>query len=336
MDKISYRAKALTKAGLARQERHGKREDNSPTINDTPPLTWAPEALRKGRGVGKLDLQALHKAHTKDTKQNAGAKNIALHAIIQFPISMAPTPANHRQMVLQAVKFVNDKFGGDAVFAARLDRDEEGINKVDVFFTPKYEKQYKNKPAETWTSLTKHEKEMALDAKHRSEIIRRCFDDDESKYEASKKKTMPEIIGIVMQNEFREFYLQQNPQNALAPKQEKQDLGTPDWIPADRFKMQKMKKQRDALAKVVTKVFNLVERNPNQMRQKFGARVYDTLRTALPFYAVQQQQKREAEAQRAAAEAQRAAQEATEAQERVRGTHRPQEPSQEPSPRLKP
>ena len=333
MDKISYRAKALTQAGLARAERHGKREDNAPTINDTPPITWAPEALRKGRGVGKLDLRALHKEHTKGTKQNARAKNIALHAIIQFPISMAPTPENHRQMVLQAVKFVNDKFGGDAVFAARLDRDEEGINKVDVFFTPKYEKQYKNKPSQTWTSLTKHEKEMALDAKHRSEIIRRCFDGDESKYEASDKKTMPEIIGIAMQNEFREFYLQQNPQNTLAPKQEKQDLGTPDWIPADRFKMQRMKKQRDALAKVVTKAYSLVERNPSQMRQKFGAALYKTLGMALPFYAVQQQQRRQAEA---AAEAQRASQRAAEAQEGVRDTQRSQEPPQEPSQTLRP
>lgn len=74
---------------------------------------------------------------------NAGLKRPAMHAIIQFPPQIRISEANERKMLQLAVQFINKTHGGDAVFAARLDRDEDGRHTVDVFYSPKYVKETK-------------------------------------------------------------------------------------------------------------------------------------------------------------------------------------------------
>ncbi|MCV6596711.1 MAG: hypothetical protein OIF40_06485 [Mangrovicoccus sp.] len=64
-------------------------------------------------------------------------------------------------MLDEAVKFTNRTHGDNAVFRARLDRDEEGRHGVDVFFAPKYQKKTTRRSSE-WVSLTKFGKELAV------------------------------------------------------------------------------------------------------------------------------------------------------------------------------
>ena len=47
-------------------------------------------------------------------------------------------------MLREAVDFINGFYGGDAVFAVRLDRDEKGTHNVDVFFLPRWDFTYKD------------------------------------------------------------------------------------------------------------------------------------------------------------------------------------------------
>ncbi|MGD1885037.1 MAG: hypothetical protein ACFB11_22510 [Paracoccaceae bacterium] len=94
---------------------------------------------------------------------NKGAKKSCLHAIVQFPTDMEINDQTEREMLAQAVAFVNKLHGGNAVFHARLDRDETGRHTVDVFYAPRYEKVTK-RGSTTWTSLTKFGKALAVDA----------------------------------------------------------------------------------------------------------------------------------------------------------------------------
>ena len=65
-------------------------------------------------------------------------------------------------MLANAVQFVNLNHGGNAVFHARLDRDEVGRHGVDVFFAPRYVKPTKRRNDE-WISLTKFGKALAME-----------------------------------------------------------------------------------------------------------------------------------------------------------------------------
>src|SRR5690606_13156874 len=66
-----------------------------------------------------------------------------------------------------AVEFAQDVFGGDAVFSARMDRDERSINNVDLFLAPKYTKKTKH-TAKLAVSMTRHTK--LLIEKHQIKI----------------------------------------------------------------------------------------------------------------------------------------------------------------------
>ena len=100
-------------------------------------------------------------AHVADARKNAGAKKVFLHGFMQFPTEIKPTVRNQRLMLAIAVDFVNETYGGCAVFHARIDRDEKGRHGVDVFFAPRYEKHTASKGTEQWISLSKFSKENA-------------------------------------------------------------------------------------------------------------------------------------------------------------------------------
>lgn len=69
-------------------------------------------------------------------------------------------PKQERMLAL-AVEFANAYHGGDAVFAARLDRDEKGKHTVDVFLMPRYDFQYKDGRTQKRASVSKFSKEQA-------------------------------------------------------------------------------------------------------------------------------------------------------------------------------
>ena len=157
----AVRRESLTASDLAAMQNHELRLDYSGNKRSVrkdeddkaiPPLIWSK--------TGK-DLLADYAAHVEGAKRNSGAGKICCHAFIQFPTDLIITEETEKRMLQEAVDFVNRTNGGDAVFRARLDRDEEGQHGVDVFFAPKYTKTTKRGSA-TWISLTKFSKAMAV------------------------------------------------------------------------------------------------------------------------------------------------------------------------------
>lgn len=100
-------------------------------------------------------------AHVAGAKKSKAASKEFLHAFIQFPTDLKISPSIQRNMLAVAVDFINETYGGNAVFHARIDRDEAGQHGVDVFFAPRYEKHTKSKGTEQWVSLSKFSKENA-------------------------------------------------------------------------------------------------------------------------------------------------------------------------------
>lgn len=159
---------------------------------------------------------------------NKGLKRPVMHALVQFPTELLVNESNEKRMLAYAIQFVNETHGDNAVFSARLDRDESGRHTVDVFYSPKYQKITKSRGEETWVSTTKHGKELC--EKHRDEIERR--------HEGRFLKG-PRQVGIAMQSEFRAFLLRKNLN--LDAKIEK-NHGLMDRVEPEVYKMQKQLK----------------------------------------------------------------------------------------------
>jgi hypothetical protein len=224
-------------AGLAAQEAHGKRLDASSqkrVIRDESPLVY------KG-----LDLRDLYDGHVEGAKMNSAAKKTVLHFIVRFPPELIDVDAKHfngskterqNMMLQQAVAFIEKTHGGDAVFAARLDRDEAGETIADVFAAPRYEKITKRtKPGhgKIWASATKFGKDLC--DKHQSEIRRRHP-------KAKGRLTGPRHVGIALNIEWRSWFERVN-ELKLAPKVEKTDL-SPDRLETEAFKRAKAEEER--------------------------------------------------------------------------------------------
>lgn len=99
-------------------------------------------------------------AHIAGARKSKAAKKDFLHAFLQYPTDLELDAKWERIMLRQAVEFINLTYGGNAVFHARLDRDEAGRHGVDVFFAPRYEKHTKMGNTQ-WISLSKFSKENA-------------------------------------------------------------------------------------------------------------------------------------------------------------------------------
>lgn len=147
------RIKNVDRAGLARAEKHGKRLDEtgkSRAVNDEPPVTTT-----------GLDLRTLFDRHIEGAFVPK-AKSSAMHLLIQFPVDLVDG-ADAEYMLHHARAFAERVFGGEAIFADRVDRDETSQRVVDLFLAPRYMKTTKreSKPA---VSTTLHLKLLA--AKH--------------------------------------------------------------------------------------------------------------------------------------------------------------------------
>ena len=235
--KTMVRCRSLDMAALAAQEAHGKRQDRTSQnrrVRDVAPIV-----------AGGLDLRDLYDAHMNGVKQNTAAKKPVLHFIVRFPPELLKVDAKHfhgdkrerqRMMLRQAVAFINRTHGGDAVFAARLDRDEAGETIADVFAAPRYEKRTKRtKPDEkgaTWASATKFGKQLC--EKHQDEIQRRHPD-------AKGKLTGPRHVGIALNIEWRSWFQRTN-ELELAKKIEKTTAAP------DRFEIEAYKEMQDQRA----------------------------------------------------------------------------------------
>lgn len=236
--KAAIRAKAITTATLGAMEAHGKRLDQrsqARRTQDVPPLVF-----------GSLNLVEAFKKHTEGVRWNKAAKNTAIHAILQFPIGIRPTEENQQKMMDMAKEFINSRHGGNAVFAMRLDRDEAGVNKVDVFYTPTYVKTTKKHGQERWASLTKYPRDLC--EKHRAEIERR---------HGGKFPTGPRQCGIALNNEFREFL--EGKGLKMAAKTEKPSKYS-DWLTPEEYKFIKILHENERLYKIVRGLDKAIEK----------------------------------------------------------------------------
>lgn len=153
----AFRSNPLDASAIGSMQNHEQRLDlagKKRRVREVDPLIYSPHGP-------DLDLKQSYEAHVKGAQRNKGARNLCLHAFIQFPTDLEVTPETERLMLDEATKFVNFHHGGNAVFRSRLDRDEEGRHGVDVFYAPRYEKKTAKGTAE-WISLTKFGKELAL------------------------------------------------------------------------------------------------------------------------------------------------------------------------------
>jgi hypothetical protein len=240
--KAMVRCKALSMSDLAAQEKHGKRLDGTSkkrVIRNDPAIVYR-----------SLDLRAEYDRHIEGVRLNTGAKKPVLHFIVRFPPGLLEPDfesrrfnglkkKRQREMLAQAVTFIQETHGSDAVFAARLDRDEEGETIVDVFASPKYEKRTKRtKPDETgviWASATKFGKDLA--EKHQPEMRRRF-----PKAKAGLL-TSPRMVGIALQSEFAAFFEKANG-FAFDRKVEKESA-TPDRLETEALK--RLRSERQAM-----------------------------------------------------------------------------------------
>ena len=217
---VAVRGEAIDMAGLAVAERHAKRLDDtsqSRRIRDEEPLVF-----------GSLNLREAFNEHTQNCQMNKAAKKVVLHHVVQFPTQWEITPEREQQMLDDAVHFINETHGGNAVFAARLDRDEKGRHTVDVFSSPTFIKQNKKrKTTEMWVSATKHGKELC--EKHRALI--------ESRNSKGKFSTTPRSVGIAMQEELYQ-YLSNKYGNEIKKGTEK-DVYCPDRLTPEQYKIEK-------------------------------------------------------------------------------------------------
>lgn len=228
--KACIRANSLTLGGsgeksLGGMEKHGLRDDKTSQerrVRDLSPLVY-----------GGLNLRQLFDEHVSGARMNKGLKRPAMHALVQFPTNIPITPTNEKKMLKMAVQFINETHGGDAVFAARMDRDEEGRHNVDVFYAPKYEKITKSKGAEIWISNSKHGKELCH--KHKEAIVTR--------HREGKFTTGPRQVGIALQEELHAFFRRYN---INLDERKKKDRPGPDRLSPEARKVQIEEKRRAA------------------------------------------------------------------------------------------
>lgn len=222
--KTAIRLSRLTLGGhgpktLVAAEAHGKRLDSSSRnrqISDDPPIVF-----------GGLDLSELYQKHTAGCKMDKRTRCPVIHAILQWPTALPVSDDNQRAMLQHSVKFLNRVFGGEAVFAARFDRDESGQHVVDVFLSPIITKISAKGVQSRWIQTSAPLK--ALCHKHKAEIIRR---------HPSIKPTSIDnkrCQGIALQSEWRSYLQALGLQ--LAEKREKCSTA-PDRLSPEEYALE--------------------------------------------------------------------------------------------------
>ncbi|RIA37082.1 hypothetical protein DFR49_2957 [Hephaestia caeni] len=153
------RTRRLTLAALEKAEVHARRGDarsQQRRVRDVPPITWVPHHT----DADHLALVERYKEHVEGAFIPR-AKSKVLHLLVKFPeaVPVATTEDAERALAV-AVKFATSVFGDEAVFAARMDRDEKSLTNADLFIAPRYLKKTKN-AEKIAISLSRHLKIMA-------------------------------------------------------------------------------------------------------------------------------------------------------------------------------
>jgi len=227
----SIRGKALKAADLAKMEAHGKREDESGKkrrVRETAPLVYE-----------SLEIRELCAAHMKDVTRSSGAKTKCVHALVQYPTDLIDAKDEQQQvrMLDHAVHFLNRYHGGDAVFAARLDRDEKGRHSVDVFLMPRYDFEYKDGRKVKKASVSKFSKQ------HSRARFPESLDKDRKPRLDSKNRPVPRddrrAQGSALQHAWFEYMRDEMKIAGVMPPESKK------WLAADRVEPEVLGLKRD-------------------------------------------------------------------------------------------
>lgn len=236
----SYRQTVFNRQSLKKAQEHEERRDVSGrarSVQKVAPLIWSDGQISEPEnwcpGNWDSNLVADYERHVEGArrdKRSIASGKLGVQAFLQFPTDFETTPENERLMLAQAVDFVNKIHGGDAVFHARLDRDEAGKHGVDVFFAPKFEKKTgRNKEkSETWISLTKFEKEEAA--------------------KRGLKDAGPRSRGRMFQDAWAE-HLQKEMGLEWVQRGEKKKYLAPDRLSPEEFKIKKEKQKIEDIKK---------------------------------------------------------------------------------------
>lgn len=265
----AVRTKSLDSSQLGAMETHENRADlvtQQRVVRNLPPLVFSPYSAQ-GR-TGKLSYddtlvgiverdEALHLSigeacarHLENTRRNKAAKKICLHSIVQFPTDLAINEEMETAMLAHAVAFIDGNFGQDAVFHARLDRDEVGRHAVDVFYAPRYIKSTKRR-SETWVSLTKFGKALAVAQFGSAPKTRRNPKTGKSNPVLNKSGKQIEVArdsayyqGQALQDAFH-FYLQSQMRLDWAVRGSKKVSRDPDRLEVEEHKIKKDRDRQD-------------------------------------------------------------------------------------------
>ena len=162
----AVRLRGLRREGLVGAERHGKRLDETGRarqVRDAPALAWVLGMERPSTERTALEICRAWERHADGVRMSRGTKRIAGHGLLQWPTELDLAQHGETQMLMESKRFLNEYFGGRAVFAARLDRDEAGRHSVDVFYLPKYTFKYKDGTTTMKASLTRFLKARAIE-----------------------------------------------------------------------------------------------------------------------------------------------------------------------------
>lgn len=217
----AIRQEALKTQDFHAAERHGKRNDKTSQqrrVRDVPPLVY-----------GSLNLKKAQQEHMKGVQQQG--KTAALHMLVQFPTDIPLNERKERMMLDHAVRFANQYHGGDAVFAARLDRDEEGRHTVDVFLMPRHDFTYKDGRTQKRASVSKHSKEQA---------------------KARFGKDDPRSQGRALQAAWYEYLRDELNLDGWVKPPEPKKSRTKDRLEPEEYKLQQEKQKAEAEALMMT------------------------------------------------------------------------------------
>ncbi|MBK2451643.1 hypothetical protein, partial [Escherichia coli] len=234
---VMARISRLSSSQLNKAERHGRREDQSSRsrlVRDADPITWSSDPT-----IDPLSLRELFERHVEGAFRPSG-RTIALHLLVKLPDSVAVETAEQaRQAMTLAVDFAQEIFGGNAVFAARMDRDEKSLTNVDLFLAPRYIKETKHDSKDA-ISISKHLKILA--EKYR--LGPRKTDCWDSPQDRNKDQPTLRQQGSALQDALADFFLHRGYE---ARRGDPKETPTPDWMSPEMYGAKKDREVANAL-----------------------------------------------------------------------------------------
>lgn len=222
------RIQRLNPLELQLAEVHARRSDERSQrrrVRDAAPFTWVPS----GVDTDPLALEQRYVEHVAGAFIPKGSGK-ALHLLVKFPESVPVEEDADAEAALKlAVEFAQAVFGGDAVFSARMDRDERSLTNADLFIAPRYLKK------------TKHSEKLAISLSRHLKLL------------AAEHGTLSDDADILrgqgqaLQDAFAQFLRSRGYQAIRGQKKTSRD---PDWVSPEAYQVATDRKIGEAARQV--------------------------------------------------------------------------------------